>query len=246
MKNKTAVVKNGVNPKDVVISIPEDYSMDIDRSDIKIPSILLWQKMSDMPEFEDEDVKPGMFVNPVTSEIYGKSFEASIIRFFITVRKYGEKDKDGRKEVERYSRDGSHWDDDGSAIMPSEFKWTEDQSHAVKSYHYLVLPKGSAIPSMVTFKGSSAKYAKALNANLMFMKPSWRSWFKFFSAQEEKNGNKYQVVQAKAQPKMVVDSDTASTALELWMTTKENVVSSPDMDNETSSDDTFDAKKVTY
>ena len=70
-KKNTEIVKNGANPKDIIISVPDDYSMDIDRSDIKIPSILLWQKMSDMAEFEGENVKAGDFVNPVTGDIYG-------------------------------------------------------------------------------------------------------------------------------------------------------------------------------
>ena len=245
MAKKNAVVKNGVNNKDVVMTIPDDYSMEIDRSDIKIPSILLWQKMSDMPEFEGENVKAGMFVNPVTGDIYNGTFEGAIIRYYTTARIWGAKDKDGRKEVERYSRDGIHWDDDGSQIKPNEFRWTEDGSHAVKSYHYLVLPKGSTIPSMITFKGSSAKFAKALNANLMFMRPSWRSWFKFFSALEEKNGNKYHVIQAKAQPKSMIDADSAQLALDLWTSTSQGVVSSPDMDKEHGKEE-FDGDKVDY
>lgn len=245
MAKKAEVVKNGVNNNDIVMTIPDDYSMDIDRSDIKIPSILLWQKMSDMPEFEGENVKAGMFVNPVTGDVYEGSFEGAIIRYYTTARKYGEKDKDGRKEVVRYSRDGVHWDDDGSQINPSEFRWTDDGTHAVKSYHYLVLPKGSTIPSMVTFKGSSAKYAKSLNANLMFMRPSWRSWFKFFSVQEEKNGNKYHVIQAKAQPKQMVDEENAALALDLWQSTGQTTVSSSDMDKDHGAEE-FDGDKVNY
>ena len=245
MAKKTEIVKNGVNKTDVIMTIPDNYSMEIDRSDIKIPSILLYQKMSDMPEFEGENVKAGMFVNPVTGDIYNGSFEGAIIRYYTTARIWGAKDKDGRKEVERYSRDGVNWDDDGSRINPSEFRWTEDGSHAVKSYHYLVLPKGSTIPSMITFKGSSAKFAKSLNANLMFMRPSWRSWFKFFSAQEEKNGNKYHVIQAKAQPKSMIDEDSAKLALDLWTSTNQGVVSSPDMDKNHGAEE-FDGDKVDY
>ena len=69
MAKKANIVKNGLNKNDVVITIPDDYSMEIDKSDIKIPSILLYQKMSDMPEFEGENVKAGMFVNPVTGSV---------------------------------------------------------------------------------------------------------------------------------------------------------------------------------
>lgn len=227
----TKVVKNGVNEGDMIIHIPEDYSMDIDRSDIKIPSILLWQKMSDMAEFESDNVQAGNFVNPITGDIYTKGFEGIVIRYYTTARIWGEKDeKTGRKEVMRFSRDGVHWDDDGSTISPAEFKWQEDGSHAVKSYHYLVLPKNSDIPCMISFKGSSAKFAKALNANLMFMKPSWRSWFKFYSTPEERNGNKYHVMQAKAQPKNIVNGEIASKASELWENTKTANVHSTDMD----------------
>ena len=97
MAKKNAIVKNGVNKNDVVMTIPDDYSMEIDRSDIKIPSILLWQKMSDMPEFEGENVRAGMFVNPVTGDIYDGAFEGAIIRYYTTARIWGAKDKDGRK-----------------------------------------------------------------------------------------------------------------------------------------------------
>ena len=196
--------------------VPDDYDLGIQREDVKMPAILLWQKMSDMVEFEDENVKAGDFVNPVSGEILGKSFEASIIKPFVTVRKFGEVDKEsGRKEVKRYSRDGVHWDD-GSRISPKEFQWTDDQSHALKSFHYLVLVKGSKMPAIVTFKGASAKFAKTLNANLMYQIPCWRSWFKFFSAVEERAGNKYHIIQSKAQPKKAIDGETANLCLEFY------------------------------
>ena len=79
----------------------------------------------------------------------------------------------------------------------------------------------------------------------MFMRPSWRSWFKFFSAQEEKNGNKYHVIQAKAQPKQMIDEENAALALELWHSTGQSTVSSSDMDKDHGAEE-FDGDKVNY
>ena len=77
------------------------------------------------------------------------------------------------------------------------------------------------------------------------MRPSLRSWFKFFSAQVEKNGNKYHVIQAKAQPKSMIDEDSAKLALDLWTSTNQGVVSSPDMDKDHGAEE-FDGDKVDY
>jgi len=213
--------------------VPEGYEINIAREDVRIPSVLLYQKMSDMAEFEGENVQAGTFVNPVTGEILGESFEAVVINYYATARLYGEKDvKTGRKEVKRFSRDGVHWDDTGDKIAPNEFAWREDGAYAVKSYHYLIQVKDSSIPSMITFKGASAKYAKGLNANLMWMKPSWKSYFKFSSASEEKNGNKYHVINAKAQPREFTDEDTYNGCTELWKSMKNQTIVSPEMEKE--------------
>ena len=224
------------------IEIPEGYNIELSQDDIKTPSILLYQKMSDMIEFEDTGVKAGDFVNPVTGDNLGTSFEASIIKPYVTARIFGEPDESGRKTTIRFSRDGRVWDD-GSRIQPNEFMWTEDGSHALKSYHYLVLVKGTDTPAMVTFKGASAKFAKTLNANVIYMRPSWRTWFKFVSSVEEKGGNKYHVIQTKAQPKSVIDPKTASLAFSLYqsLVSGEATISSSEMEKEE-----FDGESVEF
>ena len=223
----TKTSKNGLTTS---FEVPDDYDLGIERDDVKIPSVILWQKISDLPEFEDEDVKAGEFVNPVTIDKYGDSFECAIIKYYVTARIFGEVDqKTGRKEVLKYSKDAKHWED-GSIIQPSEFQWTDDGSHALKSYHYLVLVKGNEIPAILTFKGASAKYAKGLNANLMYTRPSWRSWFKVSSRVEESGGNKYYVIQAKAQPKRIVDQDTANACVGYYKSLSSVTVTSSDMD----------------
>ena len=212
------------------IAIPEGYAMEIDKSDVRIPSIVLWQKISDMSEFEGENVKAGDFVNPVTGEIYGNNFECVVVSYYTTARIFGDAGDSGRREVLKFSRDAKHWED-GSLIQSSEFAWTDDGSHAVKSYHYLILVKGSNMPAMITFKGASAKFAKNLNANLMYIRPSWRSYFKIASALEEKGGNKYHVIQAKAQPKATTSDEDISTATQLWESSRD-FVSSPEMEKD--------------
>ena len=192
------------------ITIPDDYQMNFETDDVKVPQILLWQKMSDMPEFEDSGVKAGEFVNPVTGEILGTNFECAVIRCFITARKYGEKDpQTGRKTIDKYSRDGIHWDDSGKRIHTQEYKYNDKGDYAMKAYHYVVLPKGSIMPCVIVFRGASAKHAKGLNANLMYIKPSWRTWFKISSSIEESNSNKYYVMKAQPQPKKSLSSEEA-------------------------------------
>ena len=123
-------MSNKIQKKDTALTeastfvIPDDYDLGIQREDVKMPAILLWQKMSDMVEFEDENVKAGDFVNPVSGELLGISFEAAVIKPYVTVRKFdSEPDKEtGRKVVSQYSRDGVHWDNTGERIQPAEFQ----------------------------------------------------------------------------------------------------------------------------
>jgi hypothetical protein len=220
------------NEKAVALMAPEGYQApEINRDDVAIPSIVLWQKMTDIPEFDGDDVKPGEFVNPVTMERYGTAFEAAVIGYHITARIFGPKDpKTSRKETIRFSADGIHWNDNGDLIQPREFVWMEDGSNAVKSYHFLVLVKGSDIPGMLTFKGASAKNAKKLNSNLMFLKPTWRSWFKFESRSEETNGNKYFVLTSKPQPKASLSSDEFQLCADIYQSMKGVRISSYEME----------------
>ena len=203
--------------------VPTDYEMGFEADDVKVPQILLWQKMSDMAEFEGSGVKAGEFVNPVTGEVLGTHFECAIIRCFITARKLGAKDPvTGRKEIEKYSKDGIHWGDTGERISPHEFKWNKEGDYAVKAYHYVVLPKGSIMPCVIVFRGASAKHAKSLNANLMYLKPSWRVWFKISSSVEESNGNKYHVLKAQPQPKRTLSHDEADMCYGFYMSSEIN------------------------
>ena len=225
------------------ILTPDGYEMELSQDDIKTPSIVLYQKMTDMIEFEDSDVKAGEFVNPVTGDIFGTSFEAVVVKVHVTARVFGDKDPEtGRKEVLKFSRDAVNWDD-GSRITPIEWKWTEDGSHAVKSYHYLVIVKGHEMPALLTFKGASAKHAKTLNANLMYMRPSWRAWIRFSSAVEESNGNKYHVIQSRAQPKSIVEPEVASLSFGLYQTLASGAVL---RSNELEDEESFDGESVAF
>lgn len=213
------------------VAVPENYEApEMSREDIAIPSVVLWQKMTDIPEFEGENIKPGTFVNPVTGEIYGDSFEAAVISYHVTARIWGDVDKStGRKPIARFSSDGVHWDDNGDIINGSEFAWREDGKNAVKSYHYLVVVKGTDMPAMVTFKGASAKNAKKLNSNLYFMRPSWKTWFHFSSKQEETNGNRYHVLTSKPQPKKLLNEEDAAFCADIYASVKGARISSYEM-----------------
>ena len=214
MSEQKAITKKETSIANINFDLPDDYSIDINRDDVKMPHVVLWQKMTDMVEFEDENVKAGDFVNPISRTNYGTSFDALIVKYYTTARIWGT-NADGDPEVKKYSPDGLHWSD-GSVIDPSEYAWTDDGSHAYKSYHYLVLVQNEKLPAIVTFKGASAKYAKSLNANLLHCKPSWRTYFKFTSAQQESKGNKYFVIQSQPNSDIVLNQDEANSCLDLW------------------------------
>ena len=73
--------------KAVALVAPEGYEApEINRDDVAIPSIVMWQRTTEIAEFDGENVKPGDFVNPVTMEKYGTSFEAAVIGYHITAR----------------------------------------------------------------------------------------------------------------------------------------------------------------
>ena len=215
----------------MAVAIPENYQApEMAKEDIAIPSIVMWQKMTDIPEFEGENIKPGTFCNPVTGEIYGDKFEAAIISYHVTARIWGDVDKaTGRKTIARFSSDGIHWDDNGDIINASEFAWREDGKNAVKSYHYLVVIKGNDMPAMLTFKGASAKNAKKLNSNLYFMRPTWKTWFAFQSKEETTNGNKYYVLTSKPQPKAILSPDEAKYCEEIYLSIKGARITSYEM-----------------
>lgn len=224
--------------------LPEDYNQPINSDDIHIPSVVLLQRMTDMPELNDVAWKPGEYFKPVTDEHYKTGFEATIIHFFVTVRIFGEKDpKTGRSEIERFSSDGVHWDDSGEIIKSSEFKFNRDGGTvgvALKSFHYLVLIKGEEMPCLLTFKGASAKFARKLNFNLSQMRPAWRNWIRFTSIEEESNGNKYYVIQFKNQPKKIIEAETHKMCLGFWKITQEQRIQNIEMtpESEEPEDDT--------
>jgi len=232
-KIATAIEKTETKIATVNFDLPDDYSIDINSDDVKIPNVVLWQKMTDMLEFEDAGVKAGEFVNPVTITNYGNSFDALVVKYYTTARIWGT-DSEGQREVVKYSPDGMYWFD-GTTIDPSEYKWTEDGSHALKSYHYLVIVKGEKLPAVVTFKGASAKFAKGFNANLLHCKPSWKQYFTFNSAQAETAGNKYHVIQCKPNTDIQLSQDEATFCLNLWKSVQGKTIGSTEKSGETAS-----------
>ena len=245
---KVAKKENAVS----TIAIPDDYDVGISREDVKMPAILLWQKMSEMVEFEDASVKAGQFVCPVSGDVLGTSFEGAVIKSFATAKMLGEPDDSGRRTVERFSSDCISWND-GARIMPNEFAWQGGEPpKALKSFHYLVIAKelfekGFELPAIVTFKGTSAKHAKTLNANLLYAKPAWRSWTKFFSAVEEKNGNRYHIMQSKNQPKRLVSDDVAQMCFDTYVSLKNQTLTSSEMEaTPVDKEKDFDGAKVDF
>ena len=229
---KTEIEKTETKIATVNFDLPDDYSVDIAREDVKVPNVVLWQKMTDMLEFEDAGVKAGEFVNPVSVTNYGTSFDALVVKYYTTARVWGT-DAEGQSEVVKFSPDGMHWSD-GTAIDPSEFKWTDDGSHALKSYHYLVVVKGETLPAVVTFKGASAKFAKGFNANLLHCKPSWKQYFTFNSAQAETGGNKYHVIQCKPNTSIQLTQEEANFCLDLWKSVQGKTIGSAEKASATS------------
>ncbi len=222
--NKPAVVNYG---------IPDDYDHGIAQEDVKIPSIILMQKMTELMELDGRKWKAGQFYDMGTDTVLDK-FDGLVVKYYLTTRLLGEKDPStGRAEIVRFSSDGTHWDDNGEIIAQDEFKYREDGRFAKKTYHYLVLRKGCDMPAMVTFKGASAKMGKSLNMHLLRVKPMWRVYFQFASSLEESGGNKYHVLKATPKPKAFCDQKTADLCKGFWEMSTASKISSFEM-NETS------------
>ena len=210
--------------------LPDDFQgLQFDQSDIKLPSCVLWQDKTAIEELADSGIQPGEFCIPVTATKLGESFEAVVVDKKVTVKTVGPLDpKTKRRETTRFSSDGVHWDDTGDKIQPAEFQFPasgDKEGVALRTYHYVIIPKGHEQPVVLSFKGASVKHARSLNYNLMNMTPPWRSWFKFFSAAEDT----YFVVQSKPQPKKLVDQATHELCLDLYMANRNKRVVSDEM-----------------
>ena len=102
--------------------------------------------------------------------------------------------------------------------------------------------KGFELPAIVTFKGASAKNAKTLNANLLYARPAWNCWIKFSSSTEEKNGNKYCLLQSVRLPKRLVTQEIANACFDVYSSLQDKVVTSEEME----SDKGFDGNSVDF
>jgi len=237
------VTKKKSNLPSVDFGIPDNYDSGISQEDVQIPSILMLQKMTELVELEDRDWKPGQFYNMATDEVID-SFNALIIKYFVTVRLFGDKDSQtGRADIERFSSDGIHWNDTGDTISPSEFTYKENGKFAKKSFHYLALLKGEKLPVILTFKGASAKMAKKFNTHLIRLFPLWRSYFGFKAISEENAGNKYFVLKAEPKPKKHCSQEEADLCRGFWDMSNDSRISSNEM-NESDNDDNDDEEPV--
>jgi len=193
----------------------KDYGVAIEQDDIQIPSLILLQAGTDLSELADTPWKKGQFYDMATDELLDK-VEGLVVGYKVTARLFGPKQQNGRADMIRFSSDGKHWDDSGDLITPDEFKYREDGEFAKKAFSYLIIRKGQEFPVMVTFKGASAKNAKKLNSHLARMRPSFRSYFSFFSTHEEGDGNNWYEIHALPQPKKVPDEKSLELASEMF------------------------------
>ena len=177
--------------RESTVPVPEDFKHQLDLSDITLPSIILWQSMTAV---EGLDGQPGDLVNSVTTENYGNELAGFVVDIWKTAREYGGKDD---REIVRYSSDGKHWDDDGSAISPDSLRFKNGEPPEVSVlYHYLVIIDDEALPAILTFKGASSKYGKNLNSMLTVTKPYWAHAFTFRSVLTQNEKGKFAVLQA--------------------------------------------------
>lgn len=178
------------------VAIPSDFSHNLDLSDISLPSIILWQSMTDVEGLTGE---PGEFVNSVTTTNYGKELLAYVVDVWKTARLYGGEDN---REIVRFSSDAKHWDDDGSEIPASMFRFRNGEPpEAATLYHYLVIIPDENIPAVITFKGASTKNGKNLNTLLSITRPYWKNAFKFVSHSTQNEKGKFEILQAVLNPK---------------------------------------------
>ncbi len=227
-KTQTNAVSTEVNFGDL-----GDYQAPVmDRADVKIPYIVLIQKMTDIDELKGIENKPGQLVAMSTKTV-ADSFDVVVVDMFKTARMFKrqlnsdgkfnkEKDSDGRDIVLKYSSNGKTWDEDGTPIVDD---WSNPE-HGFISYNYLVIRKGEEFPELIVFKGAGANKAKDINYGLQRMRPSWRRYLTIASTQERNGNNNYFVLSAKFGDN--VDQTTADIASGYYRSMKNVTINTSD------------------
>ena len=229
MTTKAVTEKQTSALSTIDFGLGDDYNgIAIEQKDIVIPRIQMLQKGVDWEELNDIAWKPGDFYHTGTNELIKGAFEALVVDMKVTTAMYGPKDSNGRRETLKYSADGRYWED-GTPITKEDRQSKDKDDYlngvAVDSYHYVIVVKGSDFPVLLTFKGASYRNAKSLNFALSRMRPTWRTWTKFYAEDGESNGNKFKRLVGKVQPKKLLeDQDLAMLCLETWKSSNNNRV----------------------
>lgn len=220
--SSTSVTKSKQNAVSTIdFGVGEEYTgIQVEQKDIVLPRLQLLQKGVEWEDLNDIAWKPGDFYHTGINELVKGPFEALVVDMKVSTTMYGPKQGNGRRDILKYSADGRYWDD-GTLITKEDRTPSNKEDYldntAVDSYHYVIIIKGEDFPVILTFKGASARNAKNLNFALTRMKPTWRSWVKFYSEEGESDGNKFKRLVGKVQPKrMLEDQDMANLAAEVW------------------------------
>ena len=155
---------------------------DMSKEDVLIPRLALAQALSPQVTEGDpnyiEGLKPGMFFNSMTGEVYGKEVTVQIIK------------KDALRAMEFFPQDdGGGVKDPNVPLNDPRLKWGADGEKPVatlfRDYIARLLPSEELIA--LSFKSSGIKAAKALNGLIVLRnRPIFAGRYKITTAMELK------------------------------------------------------------
>ena len=196
-------------------------------SDVQVPSLILFQKMTDM----DGDYKEGDMIHSISGDVLGSAkspLELIVADCYLTQVWYEGKnwiktmDWDAAMEADPYESIV-----DGIKIKKQKcFNYVCFQALDVRE---IEIP-GEAVqylssPLIVKFKGASGKFGKKFNSTLMdyaaFGKPSWVVSFNLTTHSEENEHGKFMVLEmAKGKPAIPAQQLAAENLLKTFRTAR--------------------------
>ena len=173
------------NGNDVSTEVVES-SLGLTAQDVMIPKVLLMQKMSQLVENEDNDIKEGDFVHSLSEEIIGdknKPLSVVVIGMFKTVI---------ISENGEYARTES-WTPELAKLPYEETVDGVTVNRSTALNYYVLLKKDiaemEAFPHVITFKRTGVKAGKTLGTHLLMLEDFGKKpYFKNFilGAKKEK------------------------------------------------------------
>lgn len=165
----------------------------VESKDLMLPRLMLQQAVSDM--VKERLAKDGDYFNTLTNEIQSVDGKIKVLPFY--VRQYF--------RIEKYNGRKFEFDSivpyDGKP-RPFEEMIGADKFKNLHVYEYFCLTEEGGLPVSLGFKSTSHKTGKRLFnmmyiANKQLNKPPANNWIELGSTTQEKEGDKYKVIDYK-------------------------------------------------